>query len=106
MFDTVLTLMSETITQDENLNELRSFTGREVFARSTRSIYRDEFYQAAAVGLRPAAVISIFFGDYAGEKVCEWQGHTYGITRTYQAPGSDDIELTLSERLGDGEVSV
>lgn len=103
MYDTTATLLSETIAQDAYLNEIKTYQGRDIFVRRTRSIYRDEFYQAAAVGLRPAAVLVIFAGDYTGEKLVEWQGITYAVTRTYQAPGSDDLELTISERLGDRE---
>lgn len=106
MFDTVCTLLAETITQDSNLNEVKTYTEHEVYVRYARSIYRDEFYQAAAAGLKPAAVLVLFFGDYQGEKLVRWQGDIYAITRTYQAPGSDDLELTITERLGDqGEES-
>ena len=101
MFDTVCTLLAETITQDSNLNEVKTYTEREVYVRSARSIYRDEFYQAAAAGLKPAAVLVLFFGDYQGEKLVRWQGDIYAITRTYRGPGSDDVELTITERLGD-----
>lgn len=100
MFDTVITLIPETIEQDNALNEVKIYgEGRQVYARRIRSITRNEFYQAAAQGMKPAAVLVIFFGDYQGEKVVEWQGNNYRITRTYQKPGSDDLELTIEETL-------
>lgn len=95
MFDTTATLYSETITQDENLNEVITYTGRDVFVRKARSIYADEFYQASAQGLKPAAVLVLFFGDYQGEKLVGWEGSYYKVTRTYRKPDSDDVELTL-----------
>lgn len=97
MFETTAILYAETITQDAALNEVKTYTGRKVFVRKTRSISRSEFYQAAAQGLKPAAVLILFFGDYSDEKVIGWQGKYYRITRTYQRPDSDDIELTIEE---------
>lgn len=99
MFETSAILYNETVTQDAALNEIRTFTGRTVFVRRARSIYANEFYQAAAQGLQPAAVLVLFFGDYEGEKVVGWEGKVYTVTRTYRKPDSDDLELTLEERL-------
>ena len=99
MFETSAILYTETVTQDAALNEIRTYTGRTVFVRRARSIYANEFYQAAAQGLQPAAVLVLFFGDYEGEKVVGWEGKVYTVTRTYRKPDSDDLELTLEERL-------
>ena len=99
MFDTTATLYKETITKDEYLNEIKTYSGKEVFLRRTRSIYRDEFYQAAAQGMKPAAVLVVFFGDYDGEKVVKWGNTYYTITRAYQRPNSDDLELTIEETI-------
>jgi len=99
MFETSAILYNETVTQDAALNEIRTYTGRTVFVRRARSIYANEFYQAAAQGLQPAAVLVLFFGDYEGEKVVGWEGKVYTVTRTYRKPDSDDLELTLEERL-------
>ena len=99
MFETSAILYAETVTQDAALNEIRTYTGRTVFVRRARSIYANEFYQAAAQGLQPAAVLVLFFGDYEGEKVVGWEGKVYTVTRTYRKPDSDDLELTLEERL-------
>ena len=101
MFDTIITLYNETITQDEYLNEVKAYQGGDIFAREARSVYRDEFYQASAAGLKPAAVLVVFFGDYQGEKLLSWDGVIYHITRTYRRSTSDDLELTIEEHLGD-----
>ena len=95
----MVTLYAETVTQDAALNEIKTYNGRGVPVRQARSITRSEFYQAAAQGLKPAAVLVIFFADYQGEKVAKWQGKNYRITRTYQRPASDNLELTLEESL-------
>lgn len=107
MFDTTITLIPETITQDAALNEVKAYgTGTKVLVRRVRSITRTEFYQAAAQGLKPTAALVIFFGDYSGEKVLEWEGKYYRITRAYHAPGSDDLELTIEETLELKEMEV
>ena len=38
-------------------------------------------------------------GDYQNEKLIGWQGGYYGVTRAYQRPDSDDLELTLEQKL-------
>lgn len=101
MFDTTITLYSETITQDSYLNEVKTYRGRDIFAREARSVYRDEFYNASAAGLKPAAVLIIFFADYEGEKILKWNNTYYTITRAYRRSESDDLELTVEEHLGD-----
>lgn len=101
MFESTATLYSETIQQDAELNEVKAYTPRDVLVRATRSITRTEYYQAAAQGLKPAAVLVLFFADYEGERLVSWEGKTYTITRSYQRPDSDDLELTLEETLAD-----
>ena len=100
MYDTTIDLIPETIIQDAALNEVKLYgEGRPIYVRAIRSISRNEFYQAAAQGLHPAAVLVIFAGDYEGEKVIRWDSQFYKISRTYQKPGSDDLELTVEETL-------
>jgi hypothetical protein len=99
MFESTATLYGETITQDAALNEVVTYTPRTVFLRRSRSIYSNEFYAAAAQGLKPAAVLVLFFADYEGEKVLGWEGKIYNVTRTYRRPDSDDLEITIEERL-------
>ena len=99
MFETTATLYEEHITQDAALNEVKTYTGRTIYVRKVRSVGQNEFYQAAAQGMKPAVVLVIFFADYNGEKVVGWQGTVYTVTRTYQRPDSDDLELTLERNL-------
>ena len=99
MFETTATLYEEHTTLDGALNEVHTYTPRTVFVRKARSVYANEFYEAAAQGLKPAVVLVIFFGDYQNEKLVGWGGNYYGVTRAYQRPDSDDLELTLEQKL-------
>lgn len=99
MFETTAKLYEQTITTDAVGNEVEHYTGRTVYIRRTRSVYTNEFYAAAAAGLKPSVVLVMFFGDYKGEQIVKWLGDVYNVTRTYRAPDSDDLELTLEKRL-------
>lgn len=99
MFETTATLYEEHITKDASFNEVKTYTENEIFVRNVRSVGMNEFYQAAAQGLKPSVVLVIFFGDYHNEKIVGWQGGVYTVTRAYQRPDSDDLELTLELNL-------
>ena len=99
MFETTATLYTEHITKDAAFNEVKTYTGRNVYVRRIRSVGTNEFYQAAAQGLKPSVVLVMFFADYNYEKLVGWQGGVYTVTRTYQRPDSDDLELTLERNL-------
>jgi SPP1 family predicted phage head-tail adaptor len=98
MFEGTAILKKAVVTQDEALNEIETYTERTVFVRP-RSVYASEFYQAAAVGLKPSLTLVLAsFADYDGEKLVEYNGKEYTVTRTYQRPDRDSVELTLEER--------
>ena len=102
MFEGTAILKKAVVTQDENLNELATYTERTVFVRP-RSVFASEFYQAAAVGLKPALTLVLSsFADYDGEKLLEYGGKEYTVTRVYQRPDRDSVELTLEERVVNG----
>lgn len=102
MFDGVAILKKATVTQDASLNEVTTYTEREVFVKP-RSVYASEFYQAAAVGLKPAlTLVMSSFADYDDEKLVEYNGKEYTVTRVYQRPEKDTVELTLEERAVNG----
>ena len=98
--DDVAILVAETITVDDIGNEVEAKHERTVFCR-TRSITRNEFYQASEQGLRPtgAIVLSTQY-DYQGERLVRWHGKEYTVLRTYQPVDSDELELTLEEKVG------
>lgn len=102
MFEGVAILKKAVITQDASLNEVTTYTERTVFVRP-RSVFASEFYQAAAVGLKPSMTLVLSnYSDYEGEKLVEYDGKEYTVTRVYQRPDRDAVELTLEERVNNG----
>lgn len=102
MYEATATLRKETITQDASLNEVMVFTDRTVFVKP-RSVYASDFYEAARSGLQPSVVLVLSNpADYQGEKVVLYQGTEYTVTRAYQRPERDTLELTLEERTENG----
>ena len=63
------------------------------------SVSRTEWAAAQQASLSPAAVLHVFFADYNGEKIAEFEGKRYEIYRTYNA--GDYTELYLGERVGE-----
>jgi len=94
----VLTLIKETQTQDENGVWRTSIDSRDVFCQ-VDSVSRAEFYEAGRNGLNPEFMLTMFAGDYAGERICELNGQTYSIYRTYLAR-NDTIELYVIRKGG------
>ena len=102
MYEGTAILKKAVVTQDENLNEETTYTERVDLVRP-RSVFASEFYQAAAVGLKPALTLVLAsFADYDGEKLLEYGGKEYTVTRVYQRPDRDSVELTLEERAVNG----
>ncbi len=46
------------------------------------SVTRSEFFDAGRNGLNPEFVFRVFFADYEGERLLEYNGNRYGIYRT------------------------
>lgn len=70
-----------------------------------QSVSRNEFFNAGRNGLNPQCVFTVFKGDYQGETVCEYNGQTYSIYRTYESD-EDNIELYVERKAGtNGEES-
>lgn len=57
------------------------------------NVRRNEFYAAAAVGMKPAAVFRVNEADYQGEKLLIYDGKRYRLIKTYQLPARQ-LELT------------
>lgn len=72
-------------------------TSRTVFAQ-VDSVTRAEFFDGGRNGLNPEYRFTLFFGDYEGERIVEYDGATYGVYRTFHAR-TDIIEL-YAERKG------
>ena len=109
--DSIITLIQEiVIGYDKNGNELYDRAERELFCR-VYGVNRTEFYQAAAVGLKPELIIRLSDSkDYHGEKLARFDGELYSIIRTVRdlasfRGGGDmalgEMELVLTRKIGD-----
>ena len=95
----IITLISYTRTQDSTgVWRDGVETRRNVFC-SVESVSRAEFFAAGQIGLRPDYLFTVFFGDYAGESLCEYNGARYSIYRTYHAR-TDVMELYAQREVG------
>ena len=93
MYNSVIKLIQETTTVNKYGDLINAETEREIFAE-VKSIGQSEFYQAAAVGLKPEIKFVIAdFLDYQGEKKLKYAPFdnsetpteiTYNIIRTYR----------------------
>ena len=93
----VLKLIAQTITIDDYGNEVAAESETEVFCE-VDSITQSEFYQAANTELNPEYKFTIFFGDYDGQQIVEYNGVRYAIYRTYRA--NDNLELYAERKIG------
>ena len=93
----VITLVAETLTQDENGVWKRELTEKEVFAQ-IETVTRAEFFEGGRNGLNPEFKFTMFFGDYDDEREVIYNGTHYGIYRVYYGR-NDTIEL-YAERKG------
>ena len=66
-----------------------------------QSVGRNEFYNAAANGMRPEMVFIIHALEYSGQQVVKYNGITYRVIRTYQTD-TEEIELTCERVTADG----
>lgn len=101
-------LVANAYTVDNIGQKVATQTKRLVYGR-IGSITRNEWNAAGELGIKPEFVMTMFAGDYAGEKTVEMdvRGKTqhFGIYRTYQAT-NDDLELYLEWKVGDSNGTV
>lgn len=99
LFDDVAILRSVTYEIDSVGNQVPAYEDREVYV-VPRSIYSNEFYQAAHAGLKPTLTLVLSnFAEYEGEEIVEFRGTEYTILRSYHRPDRDTLELTIEERV-------
>ena len=103
MYDTVITLKSPASSScDEYGNEIIAYDDRIVYAMP-RSVYSNEYYNAAQNGLHPSIVFEIANrADYDGQRLLEWQGKLYNVIRTDWNGQRDKISLICEERVKNG----
>lgn len=94
----IVTLYADTVTYDDYGVAVKNRTAREVFCK-VDSVTRAEFFEGGRSGLNPEYRVTMFFGDYSGEVVLEYNGRMYSVYRTYQAK-TDIIELYVERKGG------
>lgn len=95
---TPIMLLSITKAQDAYGVWVESSTSRMVFCQ-VDSVTRAEFFDGGRNGLNPEYRMTMFFGDYNGEKLLSYNGQTYSVYRTYQGK-NDTIELYVERKGG------
>lgn len=103
MYDAVATLKHQNgATYDTYGNEVITYTDREVYV-SPRSVYQNEFYNAAQAGLHPSITFMLTNReDYQGEKLIEFEGELYDIIRDDWNAQKDRIYLVCEKRVKNG----
>ena len=103
MDDTIF-LLSTTYEKNKYGQDIPQNTRRQVFC-DRQSVSRNEFFNAGRNGLNPQYVFTVFKSEYEGETICEYNGKTYSIYRTYETD-DDYIELYVERKGGsNGEES-
>ena len=94
--------MIKLITETRSKNALgvyqTTLSYREVFC-NVSSVSAVEFFDGGQQGLKPEYRMTLFFGDYAGEELLEYNGKTYAIYRTYKRQ-NDSVELYVERKGG------
>lgn len=94
----VINLITETHIKDRFGVSVPTTTSRQVFCQID-SVTRTEFFEAGRNGLNPEMMITMFYGDYNGEKIVEVNGERFGVYRVYRNR-SDTIELYVERKGG------
>lgn len=111
MTDTVITLIGQTYTVNENGEEVvATETPREIWAAQkpvkwfdwkAAGTNIDEFHSGGTIeGMRDYLMFSTPEINYMGERVAEVNGKRYDIFRTYPIQGTGMIELHLLPKVG------
>lgn len=94
----VIKLIGTTKAQDNRGVWRETPTAREVMCQ-VDSVTQSEFFEAGRNGLNPEFRFTLFFGDYNGESIVEYNGNTYAVYRTYYRR-TDKIELYVERKGG------
>ena len=99
-YDHELTLISQTVKEDEIGNQIPVETETVVLC-GLKSVGRNEFYSAAVTGLKPELVFVIHGYEYNGEQEVKFEGNRYRVIRTYLTD-FEEVELTCERVAADG----
>ncbi|WP_019108105.1 phage head closure protein [Peptoniphilus senegalensis] len=98
-FKDAVTLIKEDIKGiDEFGNPIIETSEREILCNRL-DVYSQEFYQAANIGLKPQAKISIHAMEYDEEEKAIYKGIEYYILRTYLK--GNLLEIVLGDKIVD-----
>ena len=92
-----IVLIAETVTVNELRIEEVAETRREVLAE-IESISQSEYFAAQDSDLNPEYRFRVFFADYGGEKIVEFEGERFAVYRTFR--NFDRIELYTERKVG------
>ena len=93
-------LIAETFQKDA-YGVLQPTTTRKKIYCDVSSVSMSEWFEGGRNGLNPELRLTMFSGDYNGEKLIEYNGTEYSIYRTYLAR-NNSIELYVERRGGNG----
>ncbi|MGI5840162.1 MAG: phage head closure protein [bacterium] len=99
-YDHELTLINQTYNVDEVGNQIPIETEKVILC-GLKSVGRNEFYSAAATGLRPELVFVVHGYEYSGERAVVFDGVRYRVIRTY-ASDFEEMELICERVATDG----
>jgi SPP1 family predicted phage head-tail adaptor len=94
----VINLISTTKTQDDYGVWHEETTARAVFC-NVQSVTRNEFFEGGRNGLNPQYEFTVFFADYNGETIVEFEGETYAVYRAFRRR-DDTLELYVERKGG------
>lgn len=95
---TVINLITETVTKDDYGVYQTSRTSDQVMCQ-LQSVTRAEFFDGGRNGLNPEYQITMFAGDYNGQRIVEYNGETYAVYRVYHGR-TDKVELYVQREGG------
>lgn len=100
-YDHELFLIQQSFEEDEIGNQIPVETEVAILCDEL-SVTRNEFYNAAATGLKPAAVFKVHRFEYNSESQVRYEdGLRYRVMRAY-AINTEEIELTCERVAADG----
>jgi len=95
----ILKLIKTDTTYDELGNPIKTKTPRTVFVNKM-SVGLKEFYEASAKGMKPEQQFALHAFEYDGEKLVEYKGVTYKVTRVSEK--GERVQIVCERVIGDG----
>lgn len=89
----------EAVETDSVGNQISSPTITTVFC-GKQSVTRTEFYNAAAIGLKPSIVLVVHPYEYSGQEKVKFENNYYRVVRSYEVD-FENMELTCESVIAD-----